>query len=219
MYYSQFEQDKYLNENIFKNKSNGVFVDVGAYDGIVASNTYFFEKELGWNGICIEPNLESYNKLVKNRNCINLNVCAYSENIEVMFLELCGRGLDIFSGLNECYDKRHFDYVSGEINKKIYENNNDYNIKVKPIKARTLTSILSEYGYNKIDFCCIDTEGSELNVLRGIDFSVFDINVIILENNFFHLDYASKCGDYLKELNYDFVTRLNIDEVYIKKYE
>jgi len=47
-YYSQpaTMQDKYLNETIFKNKKNGFFVDIGAYDGITHSNTYFFEKKL-----------------------------------------------------------------------------------------------------------------------------------------------------------------------------
>ena len=42
----QFDQDKILNEGLFRNKKNGVFVDIGAYDGICGSNTYFFEKHL-----------------------------------------------------------------------------------------------------------------------------------------------------------------------------
>lgn len=50
-YFSQFEQDKFLNEKFFKNKKNGVFIDIGAHNGINLSNTYFFEKKLNWRGI------------------------------------------------------------------------------------------------------------------------------------------------------------------------
>ena len=38
-------------------------MDVGAHDGKTISNTYFFEKELGWKGICIEPILEIFKEL------------------------------------------------------------------------------------------------------------------------------------------------------------
>ena len=43
MYYSQCQEDIYLNENIFKNKKNGVYIELGALDGILYSNTKFFE--------------------------------------------------------------------------------------------------------------------------------------------------------------------------------
>ena len=41
-YYSQYGQDKFLTEFLFKNKKNGIFVDIGANDGISFSNSYFF---------------------------------------------------------------------------------------------------------------------------------------------------------------------------------
>ena len=42
-YYSQFNQDEIIN-TLLGNKKNGVFIDIGAYDGITFSNSYFFEK-------------------------------------------------------------------------------------------------------------------------------------------------------------------------------
>ena len=45
-YKSQYGQDRILNEYIFHDKRNGVFIDIGAYDGVHYSNTYFFEKTL-----------------------------------------------------------------------------------------------------------------------------------------------------------------------------
>ncbi|HZS46365.1 MAG TPA: hypothetical protein VFC63_14920, partial [Blastocatellia bacterium] len=41
-YFSQAGQDKFLNEVVFKGERGGTFVDIGAGDGIMLSNTYFF---------------------------------------------------------------------------------------------------------------------------------------------------------------------------------
>jgi hypothetical protein len=63
MCYSQCEEDIFLNENIFKNKTNGVYIELGALDGILYSNTKFFEDTLNWSGILIEPHPEKNNKI------------------------------------------------------------------------------------------------------------------------------------------------------------
>ena len=60
-YTSQVEQDKWAIEEIFSFKENGYFIEIGAADGIHFSNTYVLEKELGWQGICIEPFPLSFN--------------------------------------------------------------------------------------------------------------------------------------------------------------
>ena len=52
--YSQYEQDIYILNNFFQNKKDGMFVDIGAHDGVTISNSLLFEK-IGWNGICVEP--------------------------------------------------------------------------------------------------------------------------------------------------------------------
>lgn len=76
-YYSQCGQDEYLNRKIFKNRKNGLFLDIGANDCISFSNTYFFEKELNWKGICIESLPEVFKELEKNRVSINIRgVCS-----------------------------------------------------------------------------------------------------------------------------------------------
>lgn len=47
-YYSQYEQDKIINEIYITNNKNGVFVDIGAHDGIFLSNSYFLKST--WDG-------------------------------------------------------------------------------------------------------------------------------------------------------------------------
>ena len=48
-------------------KTNGYFVEAGAAGGITSSNTYVLEKQLHWQGICVEPLKFFYDILIKNR--------------------------------------------------------------------------------------------------------------------------------------------------------
>jgi FkbM family methyltransferase len=77
IFYSQANQDRWVYE-VLSHKTNGFYVDIGAYDGIQTSNTYIFEKYLDWKGICIEPNATAYQNLITNRNSKNI-MCALSD--------------------------------------------------------------------------------------------------------------------------------------------
>ena len=39
---SQYSQDEFLENNVFKGFKNGVFMDIGAHDGITINNTLYF---------------------------------------------------------------------------------------------------------------------------------------------------------------------------------
>jgi FkbM family methyltransferase len=83
-YYSQSGQDKWADQ-FFNSKKNGFFIEVGAYDGIQTSNTYIFEKDLDWDGICIEANPQIFNSLVKNRKSKNINIAINNYQGECFF--------------------------------------------------------------------------------------------------------------------------------------
>ena len=57
---SQLNQD--INViNFYNKKQNGFFIEIGSDDGVQFSNTHLLEKEYSWNGICVEPNIYSFN--------------------------------------------------------------------------------------------------------------------------------------------------------------
>ena len=58
--YAQHGEDK-LVEQLLPNGVNS-FIDIGANDGVLFSNTYKFAKN-GARGLCLEPSRSSYNKL------------------------------------------------------------------------------------------------------------------------------------------------------------
>lgn len=80
MYYSQAGQDKWVLSKMPK----GYFVDIGAYDGVESSNTFALE-QAGWEGLCVEPNKAAFEKLVRNRSSINVNIAAHFYNGDTQF--------------------------------------------------------------------------------------------------------------------------------------
>jgi FkbM family methyltransferase len=123
MFYSQSEQDKWVCENT-NYKKNGYFLDIGAYDGIQTSNSYYLEKELNWNGICVEANPDIFNILKNNRKSININ-CAVSDHIGECYFNndkitnnpnhIKVNTLDLYTLLKEYKSPKYIDYLSIDI--------------------------------------------------------------------------------------------------------
>lgn len=67
-WFSQAGQDKWVCETLNYIRG-GLFVDIGAFDGIQTSNTYTLETYLRWEGLCVEPNPYAYGALKVNRKC------------------------------------------------------------------------------------------------------------------------------------------------------
>src|SRR5476651_132377 len=69
-YYSRSAQDQFVYETFFSNKPEGFFVDISASDGGIASPSCFFEKTLGWKGICVVPNPEALQQFKQSRTAM-----------------------------------------------------------------------------------------------------------------------------------------------------
>ena len=205
-YYSQYGQDRFMNETFFHNQSDGVFIDIGAHNGISLSNTKFFE-ELGWKGICIEPIPEVFEKLQHNRKAYCLQGCIADFNGIAPFGEVVGEP-QMLSGLVEKCDPRHRTRIDGEIE------TTQGSYKVIEVNCYLLNDLLQKHGIFHIDYLTIDTEGGELEILQSIDFSKFDIDFIDVENN-----YDINFKDFLISKGYRFVRTLGCDELYQKTYD
>jgi len=64
--YSEIGQDKFVYD-ILKGKTGGTFLEIGAHDYIISSNTYRLEKEYNWFGIGVELNPDFKEGWLKNR--------------------------------------------------------------------------------------------------------------------------------------------------------
>lgn len=193
-FYSQDEQDIYLETNIFKGYSNGVFIDVGAHDGVSLNNTLYFEQTRNWRGINIEPIKTVFDNLVLNRpNCININ-CAVNNNDGTAEF-ICNAGYtEMISGLKNEFDPRHMDRLN-------YENQNyGGSTQIITVNTQKLETICDANNITHINYLSIDVEGAEFEVIKSINFDKTFIDVIGFENNY--EDNSIDIIQYLQEKEY-----------------
>jgi len=200
-YYSQDGQDKFLVEELFRDKKNGFYVDIGANDGVSLSNTKILE-DIGWDGVCVEPLPQSFNKLINNRNCLKYNLAISEVNGNLQFLEIDGYS-EMLSGLYETYDPRHLERINRELN--LYGGTK----KIIDVESKRFSDLIDR---DNIDYVSIDVEGSELNVIKSINFDKHNIFCISVENNYGNNDVEN----YLKNFGFKFFTNIGADNFFIK---
>ena len=181
-YYSQIGQDQYFIENVSEGKRGGLFFDIGANNGIFTSNTATLELEYGWTGLCVEANPSLIEDLTKSRLASKIEHCAvWSSSGEIQFEipqnnfhdtngDLLSRitGVDEIDTRNKAYFKDHFNAETTLVT----------------VPAKTITELAAEhYGLPlTIDYVSIDTEGAELEALKGIDFDQIKIKFMTVEH-------------------------------------
>ena len=187
--------------DLFGFKRNGVFIEAGACDGILNSNTFLLEKNYEWTGLLVEPIKEYYLQLEQNRDVIISNVAlSQVNNQQLDFLITPSKDLSTIKGYEDN------DFHSG--------NRKNYNITKVPTK--TLDQLIVENLQNiEIDFLSLDTEGSEFDIIKSLDLLKHRINVICVEHNFSmnrDLIHNHLLENNYKKLNFPF---LQIDDFYI----
>ena len=200
-FYGQHREDAYI-ETLFPQLNNGICIEVGAYDGISLSNSLHFE-EKGWRSLCIEPIPLSFEKCKKIRKeCYQ---CCIAEN------DMEDKEFSIFH-LND-----NLCAISSlEPDERLIESHQHLITQVSKcmVKVRSLNSLLEELNFPKeIDFISIDTENTELSVLKGINFSVYNIKLLVIENNY----DEPFCEDYLKQFGYKKIHRIAVNDFFMKE--
>ncbi len=202
-FFSQYGQDRYLLEEIYPNKTDGVFVDIGANDGVTYSNTYEMEKR-GWSGLAIEPIDSTFKKLKAVRSCKCIHGGIYHTTGIQYFRSIVGYA-EMLSGLVNEYDPKHLK----RIEKEIAQYGGSY--EDVEVQCYNLNELLNERNINYIDFMSIDVEGVEYTILQSIDFRKIKVASITIENNYQDL----KIYRLLKKNGFRLHALIGGDELYI----
>ena len=204
--------DKYINywkDSSMKNV-DGIFIEVGAFDGITYSNTKTMEDSLHWNGILIEPSPSSFEKILRNRpNAIKVP-CAISTSSDD-FIEFVGDNCAV-GGLIHILEK----CVNSHTNKEWISAWNLNNIPID-VQTEKLSNILQNNKIKYIDFLSIDVNGSELEVLETMDWSI-PIYIIVLDVSTwgnFGKTMTTKCREILSSKGFIMDEKLDMDEIWI----
>lgn len=210
MFYSQCQEDSFLYENFFKNKKNGVYIELGALNGVLYSNTKFFEDTLGWKGILIEPHPVMFKGLQATRpNNFLFNDLVSCHKEELIFRYfLCEHAA--VSGVENTLTKTNIN-VFFDSDNEWHKSLRQDRIKIKP---KTLTEIVKSTNITHIDFLSLDVEGHEFEVLQSWDFSI-PIDLILIEMLGHDEEKEELCRSLLIEKGYKFVTKYKHNEIFI----
>lgn len=164
-FYAQNGQDRYVDSKFTSKKlKNGRFVEIGALRGKEFSNTWYFEKAYDWKGVLIEAEARYNNSLTVNRplsKVYNRAACPSGvERVKFASSSVFGWG-GIFSYLDEKWKK------------KVHS--------VKEVGCVTINDVLEPEIPGVIDYMTIDTEGSEFDIVKAINFTKFNITYLQVE--------------------------------------
>jgi FkbM family methyltransferase len=198
--YAQHGED-YLIWEFFDRKTSGLIIEVGAFDGKYLSNSYALERQ-GWKAVCVEPLPYYYELLKKNRpNAVNVNAALVSDDsIETIIIHEDVFG--VFSSTKE---------VNVRLVNTLCSDRGISFSDTKPIQVRgvTLNNLVEKYKLHSIDCISIDVEGTELDVLKGIDFNVYRPKLLVVEANEDLL--LNEIVNYLEDNGYFLVLKNNVN--------
>ena len=148
-----------------KDVKEGFYIDVGANDPVEMSVTKWFYEQ-NWTGINIEPSKDYYEKISKDRTRdINLCLGAGNEKGKLTFYNFKNTGL---STTDETIAKRHT--AAG------------FKVEKEEVEIETLCKICDEYANDKIiHFLKIDVEGTEKQVIGGMNFDKYRPWIVVVE--------------------------------------
>ena len=156
-------------DDLLGSKTGGFFVECGAGDGEFLSNTLFFEAFRNWTGLLVEADRRLFAELRANdRRSYAINACL-SPNSTPAMLEYTNAGLN--GGLASHMEPSQ----RRDLGRHRFLTGSDM------VQCFPLASILKAIGVSHIDYLSLDTEGSEVSILKSIPYDDVTIDAISVE--------------------------------------
>lgn len=162
------------------------YVDIGANEPQSLSNTYFFDRCLGWRGICVEPQRTYHAKLLEMRTCELIPTCVSDRKRTVEFLNAANLGGVSVTNDNLQQSLRRRRHNSTRELTSAGDRTTEARMRSAGSEEMTcvpVSTMLGRRGTTHVDLMSIDVEGHELEVLRGIDWNATTVDVIVVERN------------------------------------
>lgn len=183
-HFSQYSQSQVASQ-LLQGLNKGFFLEAGALDGEDKSNTLYFERELSWTGLLVEPDPSQYRTLVsKKRKAFSINAAFSLSNASDIVKFVPRRGLG------------HLDPDSK---------------KGIPVKTVPIATILRALDVTQIDFFSLDIEGAELKVLATFPWDEVKIRLMCIEVN--HVG-KERVSSFMEKRGYMYVGTWHIDAWY-----
>ena len=193
-HFAEFAEDVMVNR-LFKNHHKGIYLDIGAYHPYKGSLTYMLFKK-GWSGMNIDLSKTSID-LFNIARPKDLNICCAISN--------------------KTEKKVYFENSPiNQQNSLIRQNSRQKEIE---IDSYSLDDLLTKKNFQNPDYLNIDTEGNEMDILKGINFKKINPKLITIEeNNFLQIfKVNNEKVKFLNERNYVLINIIGVTMFFYKK--
>ncbi len=192
---SQHKEEEIIINHFFQNKpTKGVYVEIGALDGFLYSNTLQLHNCLNWSGILIEGSKNNFNNLT-----VNVQKFRSSNHVDIFHGAVCApptTEVTFLSGINPA--------VNGD-SKEIASTFKERWIPGNAVATKVPCFPMSHYleKYTHIDFFSLDVEGAELTALETINFNTVSIDMFLIELDGNNLEKNYKIRQFLFNLGFE----------------
>ncbi len=182
-----------LTHLFFARRSNGFFVEVGAYHPTVSSQTWGLE-QAGWTGLLVEPTPSLCDLLREKRprSTVVQAACGAPDSPPVAKFYLSAAG----SQSTLAPDRLNF---KTEVQDAI------------EVQVKTLDQILEDAGSPELDFLSIDVEGLQLDVMRGFSLDKHRPKLLLIEDHLLGIETHR----YITRRGYRLVKRTALNNWYV----
>lgn len=146
----------------------GVFLDIGANDGVTLSNTYSLQLA-GWRGVLIEPSESAFQKIPYNELVIAFRVAIGTNDGNCDFYEM-GEHLN-----------RGDSSLLSTIKRSEMNRWRRVNFQKKTVEVWTYKKLVEKSPYKSFDFISIDAEGMDFEILQQINLA--QTRMVCIEHN------------------------------------
>ncbi len=191
------------------------FVQIGSNDGIKNDPLHIYIGKNGWKGILVEPDKDNFEKLRNNYSHVNGLIF---ENVGIGPV----RGEMLFYRLKDIKENEPgwYDQV-GSFDKETFLKNIqhgkalDKRIFTESMPVITFNDLLQKNNFDEVDLLHIDTEGFDYKILRSIDFSKYNIKIVVFEGEWMTRLELKEIIQSLRKFNYR-IYRCGIDYAAVK---
>jgi FkbM family methyltransferase len=175
--------------NIGSKFTKGYFVEIGVMNGKTQNSTKILEMN-GWEGLLVEPVPSNIKAIKKNRSTPLVEGAVWKED---GIVEIVDTGIRGHTGIKETHK----------------------NLKAAKsfIKAKSYKFESLPVPYH-IDYLQIDTEGSELEILKATDLNKFIIDYICIEDNEGFHNQNPAYHNFMEQAGYEKVHSIAQDSLY-----
>ncbi|CAN8068221.1 unnamed protein product [Agarophyton chilense] len=175
-----------------------VYLDVAANHARRWSGTYFLDRCMGWDGVCVEANEKYWGELHNARHCKVVEKCVSDKERTVNFSLT-----DAYGGVVSA------DGVGG-VNGTKHQQESKFKGRFRGIKSMKCSTLGKEVQKKHVHFWSLDVEGHEIEVLRGFDWEKTSVDVIVTENR------GKEVKAILSGRGYEQVSRVLKDDIWIR---